>query len=418
MKFGADPYRMFMTLTRGNGLMGSMSHLTPHQRYQVVHYIRDRFMKPTNPEYFAVDQRYLDSLPIGTEDGTAVQTVERDFGPALGSQLERRFRSVLTMKIGNNYSLCYDLHTMNQADIWRGGFLDLDDTQHMRDRGEGTAKPKGQSMVDLQGWQWGHDETFDYSREGLLPRGPMPTHWMEYHGYYLHGDQVVLSYRIDGRDILETVQASAESNSIRHQLEIAPGKPLVLSVAQGSSTGGHQSGVVSLGQSHIQGKSGSATESVSVSGTTVDQNLTRFTAAAVVGQTPSLTWSVDEQRRLILNIPASDDFVRFDVICQTGDGSAAIELFGKKILEERIKSKLVGLQRMTRGGERNWNTEVKTVGSLGLQRGAYVLDTLTIHTSPPYVVTTIRPSDKKSRAEVRNQVFHGVVSGIVSVSRT
>ena len=161
MKFGADPHRMFMTLTRGNGLMGPMSHLTPYQRYQVVHYIRERFMKPTNPEYSTVDQRYLDGLPKGTEDGTAVPTVDRDFGPALGSQLERRFRSVLTMKVGHDTSLCYDLHTMNQADLWRGGFLDLDDTQHIRDRGEGTAKPKGQSIVEFQGWQWGHDETFD-----------------------------------------------------------------------------------------------------------------------------------------------------------------------------------------------------------------------------------------------------------------
>ena len=384
MKFGADPYRMFMTLTRGNGLMGSMSHLTPHQRYQVVHYIRDQFMKPTNPEYFSVDQRYLDSLPNGTQDGTAVPTVDRDFGPALGSQLERRFRSVLTMKIGNNHSLCYDLHTMNQADLWSGGFLDLDDTQHIRERGEGTAKARGQSVVDLQGWQWGHDETFDYSRDGLLPRGPMPTHWMDYRGYYLHGDQVVLSYCIDGRDILETVQANAESNSIRHQLEIGPGKPLVLSVSQGNRTGLYQSGVVPFGQSRIQGKSGSATETLSVSAVTIDQNLARFTAAAVVGQTQSLTWSVDEQKRLVLKVPASDDSVRFDVICKSGDGSVAIQLFGKRIQEERLKTKLVSLQEMTRGGERNWNTELRTVGSLGLQRGAYALDTLAIPETTPW----------------------------------
>ncbi|MFN7334020.1 MAG: c-type cytochrome, partial [bacterium] len=59
MKFGADPYRMFMTLTKGNGLMGSMSHLTPHQRYEVIQYIREAFMKPSNQDFFKIDSKYL-----------------------------------------------------------------------------------------------------------------------------------------------------------------------------------------------------------------------------------------------------------------------------------------------------------------------------------------------------------------------
>ena len=58
-----------MTLSRGNGLMAAMTHLTPKERYQVVHYIREQFMKPTNPDYFKVDADYLARLPKGTEDG-------------------------------------------------------------------------------------------------------------------------------------------------------------------------------------------------------------------------------------------------------------------------------------------------------------------------------------------------------------
>ncbi len=196
MKFGSDPFKMFMTLTKGNGLMGSMSHLTPYERYQVVHYIREGFMKEKNPEYAAVDQKYLDSLPKGTEDGTKVPSVDRDYGPALASNLERRVRSALTIRL-KEHAIAYDLHTMNQADAWKGGFLDLDDTPHIRNRGEGTAKPKGSSIAALQGWEWGHDGTLDYPRSDLLPRGPMPRHWMDYHGYYLHGEQVILSYAVD-----------------------------------------------------------------------------------------------------------------------------------------------------------------------------------------------------------------------------
>ena len=384
MKFGAEPLPMFMTLSRGNGLMGAMSHLTPKERYQVIHYIRERFMKSTNAEYSAIDQRYLASLPKGTEDGTAVPTVDRDFGPALGSQLERRFPSVLTMRIGENVSLCYDLHTMNQADIWNGGFLNLDETQHIRDRGEGTARPRGESIAELQGWQWGHGETLDYSRDGLLPRGPMPPAWMDYRGYFLHGTQVVLSYRIDGRSVLETVHADEASSTIRHQLEIEPGKPLVLSVAQGPIVNKPQSGVVALGQSQTQGSTGNAKATLAMSCSTVDQKPRRFTAAAIVGQTESLTWTVDAQTRLVLTIPASHESLRFDVVCHYGSDSTGLELFGKRIQEERLHSVPTSLAELTQGGGQNWNTGLKTVGALGLQRGAYALDTITIPEATPW----------------------------------
>ncbi len=77
LKFGADPYRMFMTLTKGNGLMAPMSHLTPKERYQVVHYIREAFMRNRNPDYVKVDQDYLAALPQGSKDGTSLDVVPR-----------------------------------------------------------------------------------------------------------------------------------------------------------------------------------------------------------------------------------------------------------------------------------------------------------------------------------------------------
>ena len=216
MKFGADPYRMFMTLSRGNGLMAPMTHLTPKERYQVVHYVREQFMKPSNPDYFKVDGDYLADLPEGTDDGTAVPNVKRDYGPALASQLRRDFSSVLTVDLGD-ITISYDLHSMNQAGLWRDGFLDLSNTQHARDRGEGTADPVGVDLSRLQGWQWGHQGTLDYPKEDLLPRGPMPASWMDYRGHYISGRRVVLSYSIDGRPILESPRGGEQT--ITHSFE-------------------------------------------------------------------------------------------------------------------------------------------------------------------------------------------------------
>ena len=50
LKFGADPFSMFKTLSQGNGLMAAASALSPHERYEVVAHIRNRFMKGSNPD--------------------------------------------------------------------------------------------------------------------------------------------------------------------------------------------------------------------------------------------------------------------------------------------------------------------------------------------------------------------------------
>ena len=193
MKFGADPYRMFMTLTKGNGLMGSMSHLTPHQRYEVIHYIREAFMKPSNQDFFKIDSKYLAALPKGMKDGTYVEPVERDFGIALGSQLDRTYESILTADLAP-WSIAYDLHSMNIAGIWKDGYLDVQNTQHALPRGEGTVSPSNPLEIGFQGWEWGHGGTLKYDRTDLLPRGPMPAKWMEYKGYYQAGKQLVMSW--------------------------------------------------------------------------------------------------------------------------------------------------------------------------------------------------------------------------------
>ena len=39
LKFGVDPYSMFQTLTKGNGLMGPQTWMTPQERYDAIYYI-------------------------------------------------------------------------------------------------------------------------------------------------------------------------------------------------------------------------------------------------------------------------------------------------------------------------------------------------------------------------------------------
>ncbi|TWU17579.1 Cytochrome c [Novipirellula galeiformis] len=335
LKFGANPYEMFMTLTKGNGLMAPMSHLTPKERYQVVHYIREAFMKGNNPDYVKVTPTFLQSLPKGEKNGTEIENVERDFGPALASQLRRDFRSVLNVKLGE-ITIAYNLHSMDQADLW-SGFLDLSETQHVRPRGEGTADPDGESISELAGWRWGHGGTLDYSREGFLPRGPIPAKWMDYRGHYLHHDRVTLSYTIDGREILESPTIAA-SDVIAHEFQIGAGEELILCVAQNADEA----------------------------------------SAVVAGDADGTTLTTDSENRLVLRIPADTQSRVLQLFRTAGRDQAKLKTIAGSF---KATADLVSL---TKGGPTLWPEEPKTVGYRGLEQGGYALDTLTIPGSTPW----------------------------------
>ena len=382
LKYGSDPHQMFMTLTQGKGLMAPMSHLTPKERYQVVHYIREQFMKPANPDYFRVDKDYLASLPKGTKDGTEVENVQRDFGPALASQLRRDFSSVLTVQVGD-LTLSYDLHTMNQAGMWRNGFLDLSETQHVRGRGEGTANPDGEIIDGLAGWQWGHDGSLDYPKDDLLPRGPMPAKWMDYIGHYLHGEQVILRYKIDGREIMELPRPGPSEDSIVHSLQIQPGQELVLAAVAGDASAKQRvvtpmaaDNAIALATSHSEGQ--------------VDA----VVAAAVTGDVEGLTWRADDANRLLLVIPADERPRQINVNCVSGRGISGSRRDALDAVKKTIRAassdeqpgdpREVDFAKLTAGGPLFWPDVLETTGYLGLEQDAYALDTITIPDATPW----------------------------------
>lgn len=328
LKFGADPHSMFKTLSHGNGLMAAASALSPRERYEVVAYIRERFMKDSNADYFAVTPKYLSSLPKGTDLGDFKLDPDRDYGPALASQLGRDVNSALTIKLGE-MSIAYDLHTMDQAAIWSGGFLDVDQTQHKRGRGEGYPEPRGEVIETLDLWQWGHDGTLDYSKADVLPRGPLPQRWLDYHGHFLCGDQIVLNYSIDGREVLEVPSAVKNQAAIRQTLTIHAGDALLLAV----------------------GRSGSDRA-----------------RPVLKGDSDGVTLTLDDQQRWVVTIPADETKRVIDIVRFGGAAVAAKDL----ALSE------IDPTTMTEGGDLRWPEIFETIGYQGFQSGAYAVDTISI----------------------------------------
>ena len=86
-KNGADPYRMYQTLTLGFGQMPPQTWMVPVQKYDVIHYIREAFLKVANPtQYARIDRGYLDGLPKGRTRGPARAAMDpwvaMDYGPS------------------------------------------------------------------------------------------------------------------------------------------------------------------------------------------------------------------------------------------------------------------------------------------------------------------------------------------------
>lgn len=378
LKYGADPYRMFLTLSKGNGLMAPMSQLTPKERYQVAHYIREQFIKPGKLDQVKVDAQYLESLPTGTDLGDRVLSVDRDFGPALASQLGRSVQSALTIRL-NGLTLSYDLHRMDIAGVWTGGFLDLDQTQHIRGRGEGTADPAGPIIEPLSYWRWGHGGTLDYPTDALLPRGPMPEDWLDYRGHYLKDDHVVVSYAIDRREILETPSVIAgtagATPAIVQTLRIGPGRELKLALAG-------------------DGRSASTIAGNPVAGAVADQVVVSKTTAAseadtlaigIAGDRDGMTWSIDSKNRLVLEIPATDQTRVIQVIRQVVPSEGEIDAaasWTKRITANDRPG--VDPSVMTHGGALRWPDILSTTGYLGLESGGYQLDTLSVPAATPW----------------------------------
>ena len=388
LKFGGDPYRMFLTLSRGGGLMAPMSHLTPKERYQVVYYIREAFMKGSNPSYVPVDEEYLAGLPEGSDSGETLPTVQRDYGPALASQLGRRVNSALTIRL-DDVSIAYDLHTMDVAGVWAGGFLDLDETQHQRGRGEGTAEPAGPRIEGLETWKWAHGGTLDYSTADVPPRGPLPDRWMHYRGHYRHGNEVILSYAIDGREILERprrVESSGVADSLpslAHTLRIGPGRSLRLAVGRvpGEAAAGRASFVRGDATDATAAADATDADGIPASRLVVPRRGDGgpdmpYLAAVVRGETSGMTWELDDRDRLVLQIPASERPRLVEVVRQVGTTVAGDNVGYRRRIDD--PSGVDDPAEKIRGGPSLWPGRISTVGYPGLEQGAYRLDTIGI----------------------------------------
>jgi putative heme-binding domain-containing protein len=230
---GAEPYAMYQTLTRGFGLMAPQTWMVPRQKYDVIHYIRERYLRELNPsQYVSLTDEYLASLPTGDTQGPEPSQIEpwsaMDYGPSLTGTYEqgndaRNFAyKGIAVRLNpgpggvarGDHFLVFDHDTLRAAAAWsrrpgQPGFIDwhsiLFDGQH-------GVHPRLVGEVwwaNRTGPGWARPGTTDFADPRFLgrdgrPYGPLPRDWAQYRGLYHHGPEVITHSTVGETSVYES----------------------------------------------------------------------------------------------------------------------------------------------------------------------------------------------------------------------
>lgn len=266
-KNGSDPLSIYRTLTHGYGQMAPQTWMVPRQKYDVVHYLRESYLKPFNPKQFVVcDEVYLSSLPQGDTFGPEPSTIEAwsamDYGPSLthtyeipGTKKNIAYKGIAVrldpgpggISRGRQW-MVFDTDTLRVAAGWESGpdlsnrFIDWRAIQFNGEHGVHPSIVGDVIFSNSNGPGWAHPETgLQVDDQRILGRdgrryGPLPPDWGKFKGLYHHGQRTVLSYSVGSADILEWLHGQAdEGNSSRfiRSFSIGPReRDLILQIAE------------------------------------------------------------------------------------------------------------------------------------------------------------------------------------------
>jgi len=344
MQNGSDRMSLYNTLTHGYKLMAAARQLNDTQRHQVAAYLSEVLFKEHNPsQYKPITAKYIETLPFplytASEQFSRANKPEdqrlqengrfRKHGPVLVDHYGEDYRNAINIILDDEYATSYDLYTMNQIDVRSGGFLNKLSSQHYKPRPSSITLPAGKPIQTIGNWKWLNHE--------------QPRH----QGHYINGNQAILSYQINKRDILEmpTVERKDKKTAFLQQLKIGPGSQ-ALQIAIAPQTVDTPSNLPADAQ-------------------VISASDRHFTVKAI-GQTSALSWVVIKGQRC-LNIAASDSPIEFTIARAPGKDALAL-----------IDSLKQGapLDALIEGGQRNWPKTFTVQGKRSSEKSSYVMDTI------------------------------------------
>ncbi len=237
-KNGSDPYSMYRTMTYGFGMMMPQHWMVPKQKYAVIHYIRDHYLREHNrSQWTEISDAYLASLPKGDTLGPEPSSIDpwnsMDYGPALthtyqvtAKPLNIAYKGIAIrldpgpggVARGQQWTI-FDTDTLRWAAGWNANdttnrFIDWKGIQF---NGQHNIHPSIDGEVVFAnangpGWARPGEHSFDdqsrvVGRDGRR-YGPLPRDWGKYVGQYRLGNSIVVAYRI-GDTLVHEMPGSA-----------------------------------------------------------------------------------------------------------------------------------------------------------------------------------------------------------------
>ena len=220
-KNGSDPYSMFTTLTKGFGQMVPQPQYTTAQKYAVIHYIRETFLRPHNPAQLKdID---LSLLPRGLvraeaeKVDTSLPPYKRmDLGPALFWTFEVAPGNIAQKGIAIRLDdgpggvskgrawMVYDHDTMRVATATTGDFVDWKGIAFDGSHGSHTSLAGERHFINPVGPGWALDSFEDKRAVARDGKKYGPHARLKFEGIYTHQNKIVVAASIHGTHVIES----------------------------------------------------------------------------------------------------------------------------------------------------------------------------------------------------------------------
>ncbi|HUY87966.1 MAG TPA: DUF6797 domain-containing protein [Pirellulales bacterium] len=400
-KNGADPYGIYRTLTFGFGLMAPQSSMVPQDKYAVIHYVREAYLKPHNPTQFvAVDNAYLAGLPKGDTRGPAPNThepwVAMDYGRSLintyeigsdGSNFAYKGIAVRLDPGSGGVSqgrdwMIFDHDTLRVAAVWsktddeHPAFIDYNGI-HFNGRHEVHPRIAGELRVVNHGLGWANPETGGFDDVRLRgrddkPYGPLPRAWGHFNGLYDNNGRIVLSYSVGQTPILEIPHiANVGSNAsfvFTRSFRIGP-RPNDMVVAVAEHPGEH-----ARLREAPDGPLGKCRAVVEPDPSQPSGESKLKFEAGLAPDIANAHWTL-EDGQLRLRIPAGDEPLQFTLWTSVG---------GKQVVLKDVDLPQTALNEAIEGGPPRWPESLAAAPVLGADDGPFAIDVLTHPAGNPW----------------------------------
>lgn len=392
---GKDPASLYRTLTVGFGMMPAQSMLVPSQKYDVIHYLREAYLRPFNPsQYVPADADYLATLPEGGSRGPVPPEGEpwlrADYGPSLTGTYEIGGAGNIARKgvavrldpgpggvaTGRAWSV-FEHDTLRVAGAWTGpGFIDWNGIHF---NGRHGVHPRAVGEVAFEtaagpGWADPVTGSFDdprpIGRDGR-PYGPLPRSWGRFRGRYDAADRTILSYMVGNAEVLESpgLSGPADRPVFLRSIEIGPrDTPMTLRLLR-----------LPDGEAEV-GRFGKG--SVVVLDDPSDEDRPAR-VVGLLGMSLGTDWAT-EGGHLLLRVPAGEDRLRFTVWVARLERGADPELLAATVSEEAGPLDLTAMT--TGGGPPRWQEESIVDLEPGPEDGPFAVDTLPVPSENPWRV--------------------------------